>query len=191
MSDSGAFFTIGKGGPPPEEDVEDGTYPLTLVAIDDAKRIFTKLHPENPPGSGLGGTMIVVWRFALDDDRIVEGATSPATGPKSKAFGWIGALLGKPPELGAEFGKDDLIGRMAYGAVVHNDAGYPRVNDLVAMPRSAKVAPAPAGRSAPVAIDAATGLANVATQNAPAAPAAPAVEAVAVAAKPADDDLGF
>lgn len=148
------FITVRPGGPPPEEDVEDGVYPVVLVELKDPRTIVTERHP--------AGTDIIEWVFAIDDeagDRVISGVTSPASGPKSKMFGWLTALLGgRAPEIGAEYNKQDLIGRRALATIQHNDAGYPRIQSLTAIPRQPGItmpgAPAPAARPRPTAVPA-------------------------------------
>lgn len=168
------FLTVGTGGLDPDKDVEDGTYPMTLIELDDPKLIFTTQNPSKidpTTGEEIGGTHIIVWRFALDDydDRLCEGATSTATGPKSKAFEWLTALLGREPVKGEPFTRDQLIGRGCLGRVVHNSAGYPKVASLTPTPK------APPSRRAATP-------APAATPDPEPAPATTAAD---------EDDLGF
>lgn len=155
------FITVGAAGIDPELDLENGTYPLTLVEIDDPKRIFTDRYPSRidaVSGDEVGGTEIIVWRFVTDNDRYVEGATSKASGPRSKMYEWLTALLGREPRERESFAKSDLIGRGALGQVGHNKSGYPRVTSLLALPSrgSGKAVSAPVTPTAPAPAKAAT-----------------------------------
>ena len=128
-------ITIGAGGPPPEEDVPDGTYPLMLTEIGDWREVTIR------QGERAGqSTYLRDWQFKVNDSgpyagRQVRTSASAASGPKSKQYGLIVALNnGKPPAVGEKFNVDDLVGRVALGKVVHDDGGYPKVDALLAMP---------------------------------------------------------
>lgn len=117
-------ITINKGGP--STDIDNGVYPVTLAAVTGPKTIYPANAPE--------GTDIYEWTFSLDDGRDIQGVTSTASGPKSKMFGWLTALLGKAPAAGDAVDTDALLGRRALATIDHNDGGWPRLSQLTAMP---------------------------------------------------------
>jgi hypothetical protein len=133
----GRDVVIGAGGLPPEEDTPDGTYPLMLTEIADWREVAGEPgSPYYKPGKT---QWYRDWIFRVLDgpyaDRRVTASASSASGPKSKQYGFIYALNGgKEPPVGANFTVDDLIGRVALGAVYHDDGGYPKVDKLLAMP---------------------------------------------------------
>lgn len=79
---------------------------------------------------------LVEWQFNTEDGTPVSGTTTTATGPKSKAFRWLSALMGaanvKP---GATFSPADLIGREAQLLIGENKNGYPKVDDVTPLPK--------------------------------------------------------
>lgn len=165
-------IVIGAGGPPPEDDVADGTYPLILTEIGEWRPVTIR------QGDRAGQqTHLRDWTFRVNatgnqyDGRTVRSSASAASGPKSKQFGFIVALNGgKEPAVGQKFDVDELVGRMALGKVYHDDGNYPKVDTLIAMP-----------------VQALQGQFQQATTAAP-APAAPLRESVAgTDGKPADD----
>jgi hypothetical protein len=128
-------ITIGAGGPPPEDDVPDGTYPLMLTEIGEWRPVTIR------QGERAGQeTYLRDWFFKVNDGsqfagKSVRTSASAASGPKSKQYGLIVALNGgKAPAVGEKFNVDDLVGRVALGKVIHDDGGYPKVDALLAMP---------------------------------------------------------
>ena len=112
--------------------IDAGAYPAVLVGLD----TFTVESDE-------GQRQLLRWTFAIDGEGegTVEGVSSMAMGPKSKAYGWLTTLIGpeamaKAPALTPE----DLIGRECLVQVVLNDAGYPKVGALMARPRGKRAA---------------------------------------------------
>lgn len=169
-------ITIGAGGPSPEDDVADGTYPLILVEVGDWRPVTIR------QGERAGQqTHLRDWTFKVNatgnpyDGRTVRASASAASGPKSKQFGFIVALNGgKEPKTGEKFDVDDLVGRMAYGKVYHDDGNYPKVDVLLAMPVAAMQQ-------------------DFAAATTPAAPTGPLRETVAASSisDPKQDDLPF
>ena len=130
------LLTVNAGGP----DIEPGTYEVTLTAIEGPKTITAKTGPN-------AGTdfEILEWQFALEDDTVITATTSTASGPKSKMYGFLTALLdGQPPAIGQSFEAGDLVGRMCLATIIQSESGWPRVDHLTARPRKA----APTGRAA-------------------------------------------
>lgn len=130
------FITVSAGGPPPDQDIADGVYPVILTDIKDPRTV----HVQN--GKRAGQDMeLRDWIFNVDmpghalDGRELDASTSLASGPKSKQFGYLTALNnGTPPATGAKFGKTDLVGRRALATIYHDDGGYPKIGNLSAMP---------------------------------------------------------
>lgn len=119
-------ITINRGGP--AADIEDGVYAVVLAAVNGPKTIY----PPNAPD----GTDIFEWEFLVEgSDQQIQGTTSTASGPKSKMYGWLTALLGgKPPAPGEQIDTDSLVGKRALATINHNDAGWPRIEQLTAIP---------------------------------------------------------
>jgi hypothetical protein len=135
------FLEIKQSGP----DVPDGSYPMILVDI--------KGDPENPsaprhvvPESGPNaGKDLYFWDWTfrinipgehpLNEQPPFEYGTSTATGPRSKMFGVLTALLnGARPTIGQTFEKDDFIGRQVYATVQKDEVGYCRIIGLSPVP---------------------------------------------------------
>lgn len=127
-----AFITINSGA----TDIQPGTYTVILTEISDPKLVVAKSGPRAGEEVEL-----IEWTFSVDEGDF-EGTTlrdssTTSSGPKSKLFGWVTALLGgKPPAPGQPFEKADLIGRRALAKVILNDSGWPKVDTLVALPAS-------------------------------------------------------
>lgn len=126
------LITVKPSGPPPEKDVEDGSYVVILTELKGPKRIY-------PDNAGPDGTDIFEWTFAIDDEegnREIQDNSSTASSPKSKMYGWLTALMdGKPPVMGTGFEAKDLVGRRALATIGHNEGGWPKVTNLTAIPK--------------------------------------------------------
>lgn len=154
MTDS-PFFTVSQGGPPPDQDIPNGVYPVVLRAIADPRSVDITRGPK------AGQSMdLIDWEFVIhapgssEHERILEGSTSTATGSKSKAFAWITALNGgRPPVVGQQFTKADLIGKAALATVDHGEdgGGWPRIANLGAIPASMMAQQVAAATGAPFA----------------------------------------
>jgi hypothetical protein len=126
----------------------DGTYPATLVAIDGPKTITPK---------GAAPFDLYEWTFAVDgapdDACLVWTSTSTKSGPKSRMYGFLTALLGRPPAIGQGFDAEDLRGRMAHLALRRDENGFTKVDSLSALPvrmPSPVAAPVPASSPRPI-----------------------------------------
>lgn len=110
---------------------EDGVYVLTLVDISEPRTIF----PQRGVNAGKE-VNLRDWTFAFENgDEVTEGA-STASGPKSKTYAWLTALLGgQPPQIGQSYPKAQLVGRMALGTIRRDEGGWPRLVNLSAMPQ--------------------------------------------------------
>lgn len=120
-------------------DIAPGTYPATLIGLE-ADTIF--VDNENRP--------VFKWRFALEDGTELEGLTSQITSMTSttKSIQWLTALVGaEAVQVNASFDADDLIGRECLINVQPNKNGYPKVQDVLAVPKSA---PKPKAKAQPL-----------------------------------------
>ena len=153
-------ITINQGGP----EIPDGAYSVTLAKLDGPKVIV----PQQGPNAG-EEVEIYDWLFVVDEgpyvDIEIQGTTSKATGPRSKAFSWITALRsGRAPNPGDTFQAEDLEGFRAIATIRTTEAGWPRIDSLgpilvaqaapvpepaPAAPQPRPVAAAPATRATP------------------------------------------
>ena len=88
------IITISAGAP--ASDLTPGVYEVTLTDISEPRTIF----PQTGPNAGKE-VQLRDWTFALEDGTEVTGSASTASGPKSKTYAWLTALLGgTPPAVG-------------------------------------------------------------------------------------------
>jgi hypothetical protein len=158
-----SFITVRQGG----VDIPDGVYPVILTEISEPKTVTAQRGPN--AGKDID---LLDWTFAIDageyEGTEITSSTTTASGPKSKLFSYLTALLeGKAPPVGATFERTDLVGRTALATIRRDDGGWPRIENLGAMPTTMPT-PKPT-RPAPV----------TSSQRA------------AAAAAPATDDLPF
>lgn len=119
-----------------QTDIEDGSlHPATLVALE-RKRIKSQYSTAED-----GKDPAIIWTFAMEDrdGETVDGTTSEATGEKSKARPWIVALIGKARTeelLRGRIGKEELIGRECLILIGINNAGYPKVTNVLPAQRA-------------------------------------------------------
>lgn len=120
---------------------DDGTFPATLVGFerkgpfDDAKNPGQQYH-------------LLEWAFSIDnagDNSMVWTATGESTGPKSRTYGIISALLaGKQPPVGTQLDiEKHLIGRRALVTVAKDEKGYMKVQSVSALPSAPRAATKP------------------------------------------------
>ena len=105
-------------------DIPPGTYPAILTAL------TTK--------TSVAFGDFRAWDFTLDSGSVVGGASSMATGSKSKGGRWAIALLGRKPEKGETV---KLIGSPCLVVVGLNKDDWPVVTDV--LPPLAKGAASP------------------------------------------------
>jgi len=131
-------------------DITPGTYPMTCVGVG--------VVTVNVKGESKD---LYEWRFiainAEGRQVDVSGLTGLATGPKSRTWSYLVALLG--PEnvrVDMDFNEPDLVGRSALGTMAINQDGNLRLAALVPMPRGmagpgiAAPAPAPQATVSPI-----------------------------------------
>ena len=130
-------ITITAGAP--QSDIEPGTYEVTIIEISEPRVI----NPQTGPNAGKEVTLRD-WTFALEDGTEIRGSASTASGPKSKTFAWLTALLGgTPPVVGQSYPRSQLIGREALATITIDEGGWPRITNLSARPKARAVVPEP------------------------------------------------
>lgn len=176
-------ITVGSDGPPPEQDVPDGTWPLILSDILPPKTVTAKSGRQAGQDIRLRD-----WIFAVDapghplDGRVIDTSTSLASGPRSKQYEILTALHnGVPPTEGTSFGKADLVGRRLYGVVQH-EGGWPRLVGFAPIPVTQLQAGYAAATGAPVSAPPPPVAPPVAVPTAPPAAAAPVAAPSAISA---------
>lgn len=140
-------ITISAGAP--SIDLQPGVYEVTLIEISEPRVIF----PQSGPNAGKEVTLRD-WSFALEDGTTVTGSASTASGPKSKTFAWLTALLGgTSPVIGQSYSRTDLIGREALATITVDENGWPKISNLSARPKARAATPAKAKPIAAVSDD--------------------------------------
>lgn len=143
-------MTISQGRREGEFSGPDGAYDVILTDISEPITETAK----NGPNAGEEYTYRR-WVFAIDggphDGETIDARTSGATGPKSKAYGFLVALFGgKAPPAGTQLQKKDIVGRSAIATIGTDDNDFPKLMSLSAAPRRAS-APKPEPKPEPVA----------------------------------------
>ena len=152
------IITISAGAPP--SDITPGVYEVTLTDISEPRTIY----PQSGPSAGKE-VQLRDWRFALEDGSEITGSASIASGPKSKTFAWLTALLGgTPPTVNQAYPKSQLLGREALATIAIDEGGWAKIANLSARPKARAVPVAAA--VAPVAVAAAP-VGTAATDNLP------------------------
>jgi hypothetical protein len=123
-------ITITAGAP--ATDLTPGVYQVTLVEISEPRTIY----PQTGPNAGKE-VQLRDWVFALEDGTEVTGSASTASGPKSKTYAWLTALLGgTPPTVGQSYPKSQLLGREALATITIDDGGWAKITNLSARPKA-------------------------------------------------------
>ena len=131
------IITISAGAP--ASDLTPGVYEVTLTDISEPRTIY----PQTGPNAGKE-VQLRDWTFALEDGTEVTGSASTASGPKSKTYAWLTALLGgTPPAVGQSYPKSQLLGREALATIAIDEGGWAKIANLSARPRARAAAPAP------------------------------------------------
>ncbi|MGH2511388.1 MAG: hypothetical protein ACRDGQ_01735 [Candidatus Limnocylindrales bacterium] len=126
------LFTIDQGGP----DIPDGVYSVILTGIAGPKTVTAKRGPK--AGQEID---LYDWDFAIDEgpkeNEVIQSSTSSASGTRSKMYAYITALMGGvAPAIGTSFEIDDLVGRRALATIRKDEQGWPRIENLGALPAS-------------------------------------------------------
>jgi hypothetical protein len=124
------LITVSSGAP--QTDIEPGTYEATLTEISEPRTIF----PQTGPNAGKE-VSLRDWTFALEDGTEIRGSASTASGPKSKTYAWLTALLGgTPPVIGQSYPRSQLIGRECLVTVAIDEGGWAKIVNLSARPKA-------------------------------------------------------
>jgi hypothetical protein len=111
--------------------IAPGTYLGTLVGIA-PKSLVTQYSKNGKPDDFLE------WTWDIDGDEITS-LTTLATGPKSRIFEYLVALLGADKvQIDAGFEENDLVGKSAMLSIIINDDGFSKVDRIVAAPKASK-----------------------------------------------------
>jgi hypothetical protein len=122
------LITVSAGTPA----IPAGTYPATLVGIR-PKSLVTKFSTDGKEQDFLEWTWLVE---APDKDVEINSLTSTATGPKSRIFEYLLALLGTPKvDVGAGFDEGDLVGKKVLVSTTVTEDGFAKIDQIVAAPR--------------------------------------------------------
>jgi len=115
--------------------VPDGTYPATLIGLED----FDAPDFNNPEDT----KTLRRWTFGLDGEvdpdgnpAEIDGVSSTALGPRSKAYGWLEALLGRKLEKGESVTRSSLLNKPCLVRVEANDDGYSKIAAVVPAPKA-------------------------------------------------------
>ena len=140
------IITISAGAP--ASDLTPGVYEVTLLDISEPRTIF----PQSGPNAGKE-VQLRDWVFSLEDGTEVTGSASTASGPKSKTYAWLTALLGgTPPAVGTSYPKSQLIGREALATIAIDEGGWAKITNLSARPKARAAAPATTSQPVPVPV---------------------------------------
>ncbi len=154
------LITISAGA---QASIEPGTYHVTLTDISEPRTIY----PQTGPNAGKE-VVLRDWTFATDDGAEARGSASTASGPKSKTYAWLTALLGgTPPVVGQSYPRSQLLGREALATITADDGGWPRIANLTALPKARPAAKAPVAAPAPAPAPVAGGAADFADDALP------------------------
>ena len=105
------------------------------------------IYPQTGPNAGKE-VQLRDWTFALEDGNEVTGSASTASGPKSKTYAWLTALLGgTPPAVGQSYPKSQLLGREALATITIDEGGWAKIDNLSRCPGAPAAAPVPPPRS--------------------------------------------
>ena len=113
-------FTVGSNT---KGDVPAGTYTATLESIS-ITNIVSSFSP--------AGKDMREWHFLANVNgelKPISGLTSLSTGPASKSYRFLEALLRRPLKAGEAI--DDPVGQQVTIVVGMNAKGYPQVTDLL------------------------------------------------------------
>jgi hypothetical protein len=129
------IITISAGALP--SDLTPGVYEVTLTDISEPRTIY----PQTGPNAGKE-VQLRDWTFALDDGTDVTGSASTSSGPKSKTYAWLTALLGgTPPAVGQSYPTSQLLGREALATIAIDEGGWAKITNLSARPKGRAAAP--------------------------------------------------
>ena len=128
---------------PERQTIDEGIYNATL----------TKLEVKTIEKGAYAGDTIRIWTFHVDVDGVPESVTassSLAFGPKSKAYSWFTAIMGRAPVFGEK--GVQITGRPCrVWLTIDDESGYNKVKDVLPAEKGQK--PVEAITAAPAATD--------------------------------------
>jgi hypothetical protein len=129
--------------------VPPGTYRADLVGIA-PKRMVTAFSKNGEEQDFLEWTWLV---HGENKQAEITSLTSVATGPKSRIFEYLVALLGADKvKIDAGFDEADLVGKTVMVQIVATEDGFSKVDKIMGAPKGqTKAAPAAAAAEAPAA----------------------------------------
>lgn len=103
---------------PTTVEIEDGTYPAVVEAIEPMQTSF---------GASRKWSFLVEHKDASGAAKIdsISTITSANLGPRSKAYGFLSGILGRPLKAGEKV--DDPTGTRVLVTIEHNEKGFPTV----------------------------------------------------------------
>lgn len=108
---------------PESQAIDQGIYPATLV----------KLETKEIEKGEYAGDTIRIWKFNVEVDGKTEpvtGSSSLSFGPKSKAYEWFTAIMGRTPVFGEK--NVEIVGRRcALWLIVDPESGYNRIKQVL------------------------------------------------------------
>jgi hypothetical protein len=127
------LITVSAGTPA----LEAGTYPATLVGIA-PKTLVTKFSKNGEEQDFLEWTWLVE---GSDKDIEINSLTTLMTGPKSRIFEYLLALVGpEKARVGAGFDENDLVGKKVLVTTIVDDNGFAKIERIVAAPKGRQAA---------------------------------------------------
>jgi len=137
--------------------VPAGTWLAELVGIA-PKRMVTQYSKNGEEQDFLEWTWLV---HGKDGDGEINSLTTTATGPKSRIFEYLVALLGAAKvQVDAGFEESDLVGKQVMVQIVITDDGFSKIDKIMGAPSGGKAtaaapaAPQPAAAEQPAVVDA-------------------------------------
>lgn len=98
---------------PTTVEIDDGTYPAVVEAIEPIQTSF---------GASRKWSFLVEHAGKIDS---ISTITSNNLGPRSKAYGFLSGILGRPLKAGEKV--DDPTGTRVLVTIEHNEKGFPTV----------------------------------------------------------------
>lgn len=103
---------------PTSLEIADGTYPATL------EKVESYTHPQYGDGRK--------WFWLIENNGSIDSLstiTSSNTGPKSKSYAYLSALLKRELKAGEKI--EDPTGSRVLLTITHNDKGFPQVAQVL------------------------------------------------------------
>jgi hypothetical protein len=128
--------------------IPPGTYLADLISIA-PKRMVTQYSKNGEEQDFLEWTWLV---HGKQKEAEINSLTTTATGPKSRIFEYLVALLGADKVVvDAGFEENDLVGKRVMVQIIATDDGFSKIDRIMGAPEGAAATPAAA---APVAVPA-------------------------------------